>query len=258
MNSGDLARGLLALGLEAGMTVLAHASLRSLGSVDGGAETVVDALREVLGPAGTLVVATATEENSTTSRAHQARIAGMTTKQVREFRAAMPPFDRAVTPAGTGRIAEAVRTMPGAIRSAHPQSSFAAIGPLARRLMRQHKIVCHLGEDSPLGKLYTSGSWILLAGVGYQACSALHLAEYRYVQTPPQQTYRCVIRYRGKPVWRAYRDVVLDDSDFTDIGVTLDKEIVSHYGHIGSAECRLMPLKETVDRATEWMRTHRT
>jgi aminoglycoside 3-N-acetyltransferase len=169
----------------------------------------------------------------------------------------MPPYQRAVTPAETGQIAEALRTSPGAIRSAHPQSSFAAIGPLAGWLMRDHRIGCHLGEGSPLGKLYAHGAWILLLGVGYQACSALHLAEYRYKPEPPRQTYRCVVKYRGKPRWRRYSDVVLDDSDFAAIGRTLDKEIVGHQGHVGLADCRLIPLKETVDRATEWMRNNR-
>jgi aminoglycoside 3-N-acetyltransferase len=257
MNTDDLAGDLLALGLKAGTTLLAHASLSALGRVEGGAAAVADALRRVLGPAGTLVVATTTAANSDTSRSHLAAIAKMTQRQVSAYRAGMPPFDRAETPAETGQVAEAVRKAPGAIRSAHPQSSFAAVGPLARPLMRHHRIDCHLGDQSPLGELYARHAWILLLGVGYEACTALHLAEYRYTQDPPRQTYRCVVKYRGKPQWRRYSDVVLDDSDFIDIGEGLDKEIVRHYGQVGHADCRLMPLRETVDHAAEWMRTHR-
>jgi aminoglycoside 3-N-acetyltransferase len=257
MNADELARELRTLGLQAGTTVLAHASLRALGRVDGGAKAVIGALRHVLGPAGTLVVATTTAANSDSSRNHLATIDGMTLSEVRAYRATMPPYDRAVTPAETGQIAEEIRTNPDAIRSAHPQSSFAAIGPLASALMRDHRIGCHLGEDSPLGKLYALGAWILLLGVEYQSCSALHLAEYRYKSEPPRQKYRCVVKYRGKPQWRSYSDVVLDDTDFTAIGVTLDKEIVRHHGLVGQAECRLLPLKETVDHAAEWMHWHR-
>jgi hypothetical protein len=83
------------------------------------------------------------------------------------------------------------------------------------------------------------------------------LAEYRYTANPPLRTYRCVVKYRGRPVWRKYKDVVLDDSDFVAIGEGLDKEIVHHHGLVGQADCRLLPLKEAVDHATEWMRTHR-
>ena len=257
MNADELVHDLVALGLARGLTLLVHASLRSIGWVDGGAATVVTALRRVLGPGGTLVAATPTEENSDTSRAHLSVVAGMSVRQVRDFRRGMPAFDRFKTPADTGRIAEAVRTAPDAIRSAHPQSSFAAIGPLARQLMRRHPVQCHLGEDSPLGKLYQVDAWVLMLGVGYQSCTALHLAEYRYAPDPPRRTYQCVIQYRGRPQWRKYSDVVLDDSDFCAVGDVLDKEVMQHRGYVGNAECRLMPLREVVDRATEWMRVHR-
>jgi len=257
MTGDDIASELLTLGLARGMTVLVHASLRSIGWVDGGAEAVVAALRQVLWPDGTLVVPTPTAENSDTSRDHLTRIAGMTFHQVLDYRRAMPPFDRVATPAGSGQIAEAARTTPGAIRSAHPQSSFAAIGPLARPLMKRHLVSCHLGEDSPLGKLYQANACILLLGVGYASCTALHLAEYRYQEEPPRRSYRCVARHRGEAQWRKYTDVVLDDSDFTDIGVALDEEITCKRGYIGKAECRLMLLRDVVDSAAEWMRAHR-
>jgi aminoglycoside 3-N-acetyltransferase len=257
VNADELARELRALGLEAGAVVLTHVSLRAVGWVEGGAQAVISALRSVLGPGGTIVVATTTAANSDSSRNHLATIDGMTPSEVRAHRSAMPPYGRRVTPAETGQVAEAVRMDPKAIRSAHPQSSFAAIGPQARRLMSDHRIGCHLGEQSPLGKLYACGAWILLLGTDFKSCSALHLAEYRYTANPPQRTYRCVIKYRGRPEWRKYRDVVLDDSDFAAIGEGLDKEIVRHYRLVGQADCRLLPLREAVDHATEWMRTHR-
>ena len=44
------------LGLQAGMGVVVHSSLRSLGHVEGGAQTVVEALMEIITPEGTLVM----------------------------------------------------------------------------------------------------------------------------------------------------------------------------------------------------------
>lgn len=257
MNADELARDLAALGVARGMTLLVHASLSSIGWVDEGAAAVVAALRQVLGPDGTLVASTYTEANSGSSRAYLSEIAGLTAQQIISFRRDMRAFDRRTTPARTGRIAEAIRTAPEAIRSAHPQSSFAAIGPLARQLMRRHPVQCHLGEESPLGKLYQAGAWILLLGVGFRSCTALHLAEYRYTPDPPRRTYQCVIRYRGRPQWRKYSDVVLDDTDFGDVGDVLDKDVTQRRGYVGNAECRLMPLRDVVDHATEWMRAHR-
>ncbi|HTU75328.1 MAG TPA: AAC(3) family N-acetyltransferase [Trebonia sp.] len=257
-SSSDIAGDLRALGLGADRVVLLNASLRMMGPVAGGAATVVHAVRDVLGPAGTLVTPATTAENSDTSRAYLTSVAGLSPAQIRAHRDGMPPFDRATTPAtGAGRIAEEIRTTPGAIRSAHPQSSFAAVGLRARPLMRKHRIDCHLGEDSPLGKLYEAGAWVLLLGVGFSSCTALHLAEYRYLPAPPRRAYRCVVRHRGQRQWRTYRDVVLDDSDFEVIGEVLDKNVDMHRGYIGNAESRLMPMRPLVDFVTNWMREHR-
>jgi aminoglycoside 3-N-acetyltransferase len=254
----DIAADLRALGVTAGRTLLVSASLRSIGWVDGGAESVVAALRDVLEPGGTLVVPTDTADNSDSSRTHLARTARMTEQERLRFRAEMLPFDRDTTPStGMGRIAEAVRTNPEAIRSDHPQSSFAAIGPMAAKLMAGHELTCHLGEDSPLGKMYGLGASVLLLGVSFSSCTAFHLAEYRYTEPPPIRIYRCVIKSRSNRRWVAYEDVVLDDSDFELLGEDLDRSEIPDYGRVGNAYCRLMPLRKVVDFATEWMREHR-
>ena len=43
------------LGLEKGDTVIVHSSLKSMGQVDGGANTVIDAIIEVIGNDGTVL-----------------------------------------------------------------------------------------------------------------------------------------------------------------------------------------------------------
>ncbi len=48
-NTGDIASGLPEPGLAAGDTAFVHSSLRSLGRVEGGPETVVAAFLDVLG-----------------------------------------------------------------------------------------------------------------------------------------------------------------------------------------------------------------
>lgn len=258
LSSQDIADDLRALGVSAGQTLLVSASLRSIGWVDGGAGSVVGALLDVLAPDGTLVVPTGTADNSDTSRTHLDRIAGLTPEQVEEFRASMPAFDRDTTPStGMGRIAEAVRTHPDAIRSDHPQTSFAALGPMAAELMRGHQLTSHLGEDSPLGKMYCLGASVLLLGVGFSACTALHLAEYMYTPNPPKRTYRCVVKNGSASQWQAYEDVVLDDSEFRALGEFLDQSQIPDHGRVGNAVCRLMPLCKIVDIATDWMREHR-
>jgi aminoglycoside 3-N-acetyltransferase len=257
-----IVRDLRGLGIEAGQTLLVHASLRSLGWVPGGAPTVVAALREAVGRAGHVVGPTGTEGNSKSSRAYRERIATLTPAEVEEYHLAMPAFDKDATPSGMGAISEALRTAEGAVRSAHPQSSFAAVGPEAGQLMADHPLECHLGPDSPLGKLAKAEAQVLMIGVGYRAFTGFHLAEYLYTPRPPKRMYACVVAAdpantgEGRR-WEEYEDAVLDDQEFDDIGESLEKHMVVKRGKVGHAECRLLPLAAAVEFAAEWMTEHR-
>jgi aminoglycoside 3-N-acetyltransferase len=254
----SLVHDLRKLGVREGQSILLHASLSSLGWVENGAATVVAALGEILGRGGTLVVPAMTADNSTTSPAYRQRTHGLSARQRRAYRRTVPPFDPVTTPgAGTGRIAEYVRTMPGAMRSGHPQSSFAAIGANAEMFMRDHAANCHLGEHSPLAKLYQAGASILMLGVGYDACTAFHLAEYRYTQNPPRRRYTCVIKQDESYRWWQYEDVVLNDSNFPQLGKALEANLRILKGPVGSADATLVPLREAVDFAASWFAAHR-
>lgn len=264
VTSEQLARDLRGLGVELGQTLLVNASLSAIGWVEGGAAAVITAVKEAVGPTGNVVVPAGTEENSNFSRAQRALIAEMSWDELRAYRNLMPAFDKHTTPSGMGAIAEALRTTVGAVRSDHPQSSFAAIGPQAGQLMADHELESHLGERSPLAKLYQQNAQVLMIGVGYDYCTALHLAEYRYTDQPPRQTYTCVVTTDGKRGWIGYHDVVLDDRDFEDIGRDLENidkclaaKVAIKRGSVGDAKCRLMPLRDTVDFATNWMTRHR-
>jgi len=254
VSRGQLVGDLRRLGVEAGQTLLV---LRSIGWVKGGATTVVGALREAVGDDGNIVVPASTEANSMTSRAHRKRIASMTADEVRKYKLEMPAFDRDTTPSGGGAISEAVRKSKGAVRSAHPQSSFAAVGPEAEQLMADHQLESHLGEASPLAKLYKMEARVLMIGVGYQTCTAFHLAEYRYRPDPPTRAYACVLCIDGERHWTGYHDVELDDSEFENIGEALAAELAIEPGYVGKAECRLMSLPNAVDFAAKWMAIHR-
>src|SRR5205807_10651675 len=121
----------------------------------------------VLGPAGTIVVPTYTSWNSTSSRAYMAAVADLDHDQAAAYRRSLPAFDPHTTPSsGMGALAETVRTLRGAHRSTHPQTSFAAVGRYARALTAIHDLGCHLGPRSPLGALYEHGALVLLLGVG--------------------------------------------------------------------------------------------
>ncbi|MET7880443.1 aminoglycoside N(3)-acetyltransferase [Micromonospora profundi] len=254
----DLADDLRALGVRPGMCLLVHCSLRMVGWLDEGAATLAGALRDVLGSTGTLLVPTQTSGNSTTSSAYLEATAGMDRAEVDEYEKALPGWDRQETASQRmGVLAEYVRRSPGAVRSDHPQTSFAALGPGARQLTDGHDLTCHLGERSPMGRLYAADGQILLLGVGYEACSAMHLAEYRLPVPPPERDYRCFRRVNGHRVRLNFRALHLDDSDFPEVGAALDDAPFVVHGRVGQAHARLLPARATVDFAVGWLAANR-
>jgi aminoglycoside 3-N-acetyltransferase len=250
-----LAAQLERLGLAAGDTVLVQASMRRVAPGDGQAATVVNALLEVLGPTGTLVVPTYTAGNSTTSRTYKAAVANLGPDQTElDYRRSLPAFDPRTTPSsGVGALAETVRTLPGARRSSHPQTSFAAVGALAGPLTAIHDLDCHLGPRSPLGALYEARATALLLGVSYDVCTVFHLAEYRYAARPKRR-YECRIAGWPGDGWTSFDDIDLDDSEFASIGTAWEAAGGPvRVGQVGGAEARLFAIRDAVQRAQAWL-----
>jgi aminoglycoside 3-N-acetyltransferase len=256
----QLVADLRSLGLRPGQDLLIHCSMRRVGPLGGGATTLLNAIQDVVGPASTLVVPTQTAWNSLSSRAFHAATAGLDPEGCARFIAAMPGFDPANTPAfGMGAFAEYVRTRPAARRSAHPQTSFAALGPAAAAAMAVHDLDCHLGERSPLRWLYDADAAILLIGVGYAACTAFHLAEYRLSRRAPLRRYHCFTDSGGARTAHQFDDIELFDRDFELIGTALDAatwpdaNVAPRHGPVAMAACIQLPMHTAVDFARSWM-----
>jgi len=162
----DLGKVFSELGIASGDNLMIHSSLGSLGRVEGGADTVLDALLSLIGPKGNLMLPTFTYTRPLP----------------------VPYFDPATTPARTGIIPETGRKRPGAIRSLHPTHSIAVIGPDAARLTQHHLSCRAIGIGSPLDLLGAMGGKILLLGVDQRTNSAIHVAE-EYAETPKVSWY---------------------------------------------------------------------
>ncbi|KAE9371828.1 aminoglycoside acetyltransferase [Stipitochalara longipes BDJ] len=249
----SLANQFRELGVNHGDTLLVHSSLSSLGWVNGGAEAVVLALLDVLGDKGTLVVPTHSSDNSDPAHWQHPPVPEEWKPIIRETM--LPYSPRTTRTALMGVIAETVRTWPGAIRSAHPQTSFAAVGLKAEPLMADHALDCALGEQSPIAKLETVDSRVLLLGVGFDCCTAFHLAEHRIPRGMMENSFS-VMTEEGRS-WMTVRDTATSGDRFDELGADFEREQQVIRGKIGAAEARLFPIADAVAYAQRWLSRNR-
>jgi len=251
----SLSSDLCALGLRPGDTVLVHSSAGRLGFVAGGSQAVVQALLAALGPDGTLAVPTHTPDNTDPAGWGNPPVPASWWPAIREQ---APGFDRSLTPSRwMGVIAETVRTWPGAVRSDHPQVSFAAVGGRAAEVTGGHQLDDALGEHSPLGAVNRLDGKVLLLGCGHSSNTSLHLAEWRQ-QSPPRGVVGASVRRPdGTSQWITWTDVIESTDDFEQIGAAFEATVGLSAGPVGGASARLMSQRALVEFATAWMAAHR-
>ncbi len=231
VSQADILSGLRDLGLGEGDTVLTHSSLKSFGNVEGGADAVIDALVECVGPRGCVVVPTLT--------------LGSSESPVR--------FDVANSPSTSGLVTETLRKRPEARRSLHPTSSAAAIGWAADELTRHH-LDTPCGLVSPYGQVYLRGGWCLFMGATWGSNTMFHVAEeiagleyLRYATFPDARLIdetgvERVVTFRR---YNCYQTGV--KRDLVAMGPRFEAAGAARRGRIGPSECMLIRARDVID-----------
>lgn len=148
------------LGLAENDIVLVHSSLSSLGQVEGGAATVISALLDVVGPAGTILMPSFQKGGE-----HDLLRRGCV-------------FNLLESRSEMGLISETFRLWPGVKRSLSPTHCTAGLGARAEELLRGHQdCMVSVGRGSPYDKLVRAGGHVLLLGVTHANNTTLHLVE---------------------------------------------------------------------------------
>lgn len=227
------------LGLKKGDMVYVHTSLKNIGWLEDGPDTLIRAFLEVLGPEGTLAVPTHTLSFPDRGA---------------------PPYDPQATPTVLGKFPEAVRRFPGALRSGHASHSSAAIGDGAAFLTREHDRFHALGERSPLYRLSRSGGKTLLLGVDHRSNTAIHLAEslarLPYVKLHYDASW-------GEETWRVLPDgSVLREKqkefpgcseEFVRLEPVFEEKGIQRSGKVGNAQAKLLDTGKMVEAAVDML-----
>jgi aminoglycoside 3-N-acetyltransferase len=252
----NLVADLRSLGVAEGATVLVHSSLSRLGYVCGGAQAVVTALLQSVGPSGTVAMPTHSTNLSDPAAWVNPPVPEPWCSTIRET---MPAFDPQLTPTRSmGAIVECLRYVPGVRRSNHPTVSAAAVGPNADTLLSRHTLAHGLGESSPQARLYELDGQILLMGVTHANNTSLHLAEYRSsVAGKRWTTHASPVHVDGQRRWASYPDLEVEHEDFERLGDDFSVTGMETSGPIGAGTGRLMRSRHVVNFAVSWMNEHR-
>lgn len=110
------------------------------------------------------------------------------------------PFMPDVTPAAAdlGTVADCVWRLPGVLRSDHAHA-FAAIGPLASRIIGDPLPLPPCVPASPVGRVHELDGQVLLLGVGHDADTTIHLAEFLAAVPYRVPTHGTILR-DGRPI----------------------------------------------------------
>jgi aminoglycoside 3-N-acetyltransferase len=258
--TADLVGDLQRLGIDSGMVLMVHTSLRSIGFVAGGPEAVIDALRAAIGLTGTLTMPAHTADRSDPAEWVAPPVPEHWWPTIRDH---MPPFDPYRTPPQQmGALATALLLRRDTLRSTHPQLSHMASGPEAGYVIAPHDLDEGFGDESPLGRLYELDATVVLLGVDHANNTSLHLAEVRGSwpsKRRAQQGSRVLVD--GRSQWVVYEQTDYDSDDFRAVGAAFEASSPSagtvRIGRFGSAVAKVMRMRDLVDFATTWFSTHR-
>jgi aminoglycoside 3-N-acetyltransferase len=222
-----LALQLRTLGVHPGGVLLVHTAFTEIRPIEGGPLGLIAALREALGPDGTLVMPAMTDGEGV--------------------------FDPATTPTvDMGITAELFRQQPGVVRSTHPGASFAALGPRAVQICAPQPLSPPHGPDSPVGRVHDLDGQVLLLGVEHSESTTLHLAE-AIAGVPYSVSHPCVVVVDGAP-----RTVQIAETDHCCIRFRLADDWLrsgrlQNEGPAGSGHARLVRARDIVAVAVEYL-----
>lgn len=228
------------LGIKPQDTLLIHSSMKAIGEVDGGADTVLDAFSEYLAP-GLLVLPTHTW---------------------RQINAEYNVFDVVNEPSCVGILTNLFRQRPGVVRSWHPTHSVAALGADALEFISgEENMDSPCPRDGCWGKLYDRRAKILFLGANINRNTIIHgVEEWANIPNRVSSWYQD-LKIRTPDGRMIHRPMRRHESPIPDVSKNYGKleaplfaKNIAARGKIGDAESILVEVVPMVDLTMEFLR----
>jgi aminoglycoside 3-N-acetyltransferase len=237
----DVSAAAREVGVEPGDTLFFHSSLKSMGQVVGGPDTVIDGFLDVVGRQGTVAVPT------------------LCNWAPGEQGLVLERWDPATSPSYVGAITEALRLRPGAVRSDQATHSVAAIGARAEELTARHGAsglrrspftAQAFAHESPWQRLVDWNAAYCFIGVTFRVCTMVHFVEANLAERALERIGD------GREEMHAELESWMKPGPFPGIRIE-DREVIEEmlaaegivrYSSIGSATFRCARARPMVER----------
>ena len=244
VTSEDFSRAIREIGVSEGDVCLFHSSFKSLGTVEGGAQAIIDGFEAVLGKEGTLVAPTLSQKDF--QNAYKAWY-----------------MDR---PSDVGYLTEYFRKQIYVYRSNQATHSVAARGKHAYELTHEHTAygphLCPFGEyafadSSPWRKMYDMNAKVVFIGVTMRYHTMKHMIEAAYVEellaAVPDADRRQALKNR-LITFGSYTDKIWPFYDSLKMQPVLEERGLVRKGRCGDADLCCIDARETADATLELLR----
>ncbi|MGF1723047.1 AAC(3) family N-acetyltransferase [Vibrio kyushuensis] len=238
-NKQNLIDDLNRVGINPNGVLLVHSSMKAIGTVEGGADTVLDALSEFMSNGLLLLPTHSWDKHNLTD--------GI--------------FDPDKEPSCVGVLSELFRNRTGVIRSLHPTHSVAALGNNAEQFIAgEEKATSPCPRDGVWGKLYDADAQILLLGCPLTRNTYIHGME-EWCEVPNRidpipepikiikgdHIIDTVLHRHKSPIKKIHENYDKLEKPFIKLGI-------GHWGQVGEAKVFLARAKQMADITTTFLK----
>lgn len=226
------------LGLQKYPALMVHASMREVGPIEGGADTLIDSLIHSIGPHCNLIMVLGADEEV--------------------------PFDALKTQADAdmGVLPELFRKKIGVQVNDHAAARYAVFGPQADFILNPAALNDYHGYGSVLERLTKLKGAVLRLGADTDTVTLTHYAEYLADIPSKRRVNLRYIRADSGEQWIESLDDSLGIVDwkegdyFSQILLDYLSKGNAQKGSVGNCIAELLPAASFVSYATHWMESH--